>query len=640
MKKGISKGSRDQRMFKYMRGVFICLLIILCCDLFASGGSGSSSPEGNSIVFTVFKIIGSLGFFIYGMKVMSEGIQKAAGNSLRRILGAMTKNRYLGVFAGFLITAIVQSSSATTVMTVSFVNAGLLSLVQSAGVMMGANIGTTITGWLVSLVGFKVKIGTYAMPIIAIGFPLMFAKRSNLKFIGEFILGFALLFLGLEALKESLPNIEQSEGVKTFIASYADYGILSSILFVLIGALVTVVLQSSSASMTLTLTLCYEGLIPFEVAAPMILGENIGTTITAELASIIANVHAKRSARIHSLFNIIGVTWMILLYPFVLKGINLVMIKFGMGSPLSSADMFAQNNIITDKEHIIYQVPLAGEVFLKRLSSFQQPITDGLAFFHTTFNLANVLLLIWFVPQIVRLAERTVKSKGKKDEQHHLEYITAGLMNSPELSLIESRKEVAKFGEITSRILKFLRQLMLTNNDEERAEILDKIAKYEEITDKIEIEIANYLTRVAENELSNKASEEIRAHLNIIGELERMADNMYQMSKNLQRKHNQKIWFTPSQRNNILDLLDMISEAFEVMKRNLQNFEESDLVLAKEQEEKINQKRNVMREEHLRKVEKNNYDIRSGLIYTDLFNSCEKLGDQIMTVSNSLDGKI
>ena len=256
-------------------------------------------------------LLGALGFFIYGMKIMSEGIQKAAGNKLRQILSAMTKNRFFGVFTGFLITALVQSSSATTVMTVSFVNAGLLSLVESAGVMMGANIGTTITAWLISIFGFKVKIASIALPIIAIGLPMMFSKKSKTKAMAEFLIGFALLFMGLDALKHSVPDLRQNPEILAFLSGFTDMGILSTLMFIGIGTIITIVLQSSSAAMALTLVMCNNGWIPFETAAAMVLGENIGTTITAELASLVGNVHAKRSARIHSMFNIIGVTWMI-----------------------------------------------------------------------------------------------------------------------------------------------------------------------------------------------------------------------------------------------------------------------------------------------------------------------------------------
>ncbi|MCO6499333.1 MAG: Na/Pi cotransporter family protein, partial [Vicingus serpentipes] len=342
------------------------------------------------------KLIGALGFFIYGMKIMSEGVQKAAGNSLRRILSMMTKNRYLGVLTGFLVTCLVQSSSASTVMAVSFVNAGLLSLVESAGIMLGANIGTTITGWLVAVLGFKVKIAAMALPLLAIAVPMLFARKNKVKYIGEFIVGFAILFWGLSELKNAVPDVKNNPEILHFLADYTNMGLLSNLFFVVVGTLLTIVVQSSSASMALTQTLCFSGIIPFEVAAAMVLGENIGTTITAELASLPGNVHAKRSARIHSMFNIIGVSWMVLLISFtpVLHGVDLI------------------------ATHVLQAAsPYTAE---------GAPI--GLAIFHTSFNFINVSIMIWFVPFLVNMAIKSVKSRGDMDEEYHLEYISTGIM--------------------------------------------------------------------------------------------------------------------------------------------------------------------------------------------------------------------
>jgi len=317
--------------------------------------------------FDFLIIIGALGFFIYGMKVMSDGIQKVAGSKMRNILSSMTSNRFLGITTGFLITALLQSSSATTVMTVSFVNAGLLSLVESIGVIMGANIGTTITAWLISILGFKIKISTIALPIIAVGFPLMFSKKSNIKAWAEVLIGFALLFMGLDELKHAVPDLKQNPGFLSFLADYADKGYFSTIIFIGVGTILTLVVQSSSAAMALTLVMCFEGYIPFELAAAMVLGENIGTTITANLAALVANVHAKRAARAHFIFNVFGVIWMIIAFPFVIELIDQYMTIYMGMSPLNPEDKSAT-------------VPL------------------GLSIFHTTFNIFNVLLLVGFVP--------------------------------------------------------------------------------------------------------------------------------------------------------------------------------------------------------------------------------------------------
>ena len=337
-------------------------------------------------IYEIFILVGALGFFIYGMKVMSDGIQKVAGSKMRSILSKMTSNRFLGVATGFILTALLQSSSATTVMIVSFVNAGLLSLVESIGVIMGANIGTTITAWLISLLGFKVKIASIALPIIAIGFPMMFSSKSNIKAWAEVLIGFALLFMGLDALKESVPNLKENTEFLSFLSSYANMGIISTLIFIGVGTILTLVVQSSSAAMALTLVMCYEGYIPFELAAAMVLGENIGTTITANLAALVGNVHAKRAARAHFIFNIFGVIWMIFAFQFFINNIDSYMISNMDLSPVSSV----------------------GE-------SIAVPI--GLSIFHTTFNILNVLFLVWFVPLISRTVIRMQPSKGEIDEE-------------------------------------------------------------------------------------------------------------------------------------------------------------------------------------------------------------------------------
>ena len=464
-------------------------------------------------IYELLKLIGALGFFIYGMKVMSDGIQKAGGNKMRQILGGMTSNRYFGVMTGFLITAIVQSSSATTVMTVSFVNAGLLTLVQSAGVMMGANIGTTITAWVISILGFKVKMSAIALPIIAFGMPMMFARKTKTKNWGEFLVGFALLFIGLSELKNAVPDIKNNPEVLNFLAGFADISFLSRLMFVGVGTLLTIVVQSSSAAMALTLVLCNTGVIPFEVAAAMVLGENIGTTITAELASMVGNVHAKRSARIHSMFNIIGVTWMLLIFPLFLKGLSAII----TGDPYTDIAVAA----------------------------------TAIALFHTAFNTINVLVLIWFVPQLVSIAERTVKSKGESDEEFKLDYISGPLGSTAELCILEAKKEVAKFGKITSKMNRFVGTHLNSSERKEKNKMLSKIEKYEEITDRVEVEIADYLGKTARLEMSTEASTRMRSMLNITTDLERIGDIFFQIGKTLERKDGDKIYFTPDQRNGI-----------------------------------------------------------------------------------------
>lgn len=569
----------------------------------------SASTERGWGIFRFLVLIGSLGMFIYGMKIMSEGLQQAAGSRLRYLLGSITSNRVKGVLTGFGITSIVQSSSVTTVMTVSFVNAGLMTLVQSAGVMMGANIGTTITGWIINIFGFKVSIGSYALVLIAIGAPMMFFGKQKIKAWSSAIIGFSLLFMGLGFLKDSVPELGPDSWLVQFFINFKDIPFLSTILFVFLGTLVTIIVQSSSAAMALTMTLVAGGIIPFEVAAAMILGENIGTTITAELASTVGNVHAKRSARIHSLFNVIGVVWAILLFPFLLKAIEVFMVSIGAGNPVDNPKEYANT---------------------------------GIAIFHTAFNLLNVLIMIWFVPWLVRVAERTVKSKGGVDEEFHLDYIGAGYMSTPDLSLLEAKKEIAKFGELTSRMSKFSRDLLFEKSRKKQKQLIERIAKYEEITDRVEVEVANYLSKISEGELSIDTAIRIRGMNSIVNDLERIGDIFYQVSKSLERKAEAKIWFTPHQRNRLAELFDLVDEAFVVMCENLKKHSaDVELERANMLEGKINSKRDEIRSEYLDALSKDEeLHMKGGIIYNDIFASLEKVGDHIINVSEGIVGKV
>ncbi|TXB64748.1 Na/Pi cotransporter family protein [Vicingus serpentipes] len=559
-------------------------------------------------IIEILKLIGALGFFIYGMKIMSEGIQKAAGSGMRKILSTMTKNRYMGVLTGFLVTCLVQSSSASTVMAVSFVNAGLLSLVESAGIMLGANIGTTITGWLVAVLGFKVKMAAMALPLLAFGVPMMFMKKNRTKSIGQFIVGFAILFWGLSELKHSVPDIKNSPEILHFLGDYAHTGFLSNIFFIIVGTILTIVVQSSSASMALTQTLCFSGIIPFEVAAAMILGENIGTTITAELASLPANVHAKRSARIHSMFNIVGVSWAVLLITFTpaLDGVRAIAMNW-----LGSAD------------------PMTAE---------GAPM--GLAIFHTAFNVVNVGIMIWFVPLLVKLAIKSVKSKGEADEEYHLEYISTGIMSTPEMSIMEAQKEIAKFGEVVKRMNGFLKSLIITTDSKEISKTLARVKKYEDITDRIEVDVADYLAKVAEGEMSENSSIRVRGMLRIIGNLERMGDIYYQMSKGIERKNEQKVYFTPEQREKLLNMFELVETALENMVKNLDgHYEDISLTKATELENSINAYRKTIRKEHFESVERGDYNFQSATVYSELFNSLEKIGDHTINVTEGVTGE-
>lgn len=559
--------------------------------------------------FEAFQILGALAFFIYGMKVMSEGIQRAAGSQLRNILRTMTKNRFLGVFTGFIITALVQSSSATTVMTVSFVNAGLLSLVESAGVMMGANIGTTITGWLVSLLGFKVKLAAYSIPLFAVAVPMIFSERGKLKYWGEFLLGFGILFLGLNYLKEAVPDLKQSPEILQFLANFTQWGIFSRLFFVLVGTLITIIVQSSSAAMAITLTMCAQGWLPFEVAASMILGENIGTTITAELASLVGNTNAKRSARIHSMFNIVGVTWMVIILPFFLPILGRFMQHWlGIGDPFTNPDA----------------MPL------------------GLSGFHTAFNALNVIIMLGFVPLLVRIAIWSVPTKKDEDDDEvKLKFISTGAL-TPELATIELQKETAHFGEITSRMSEYTKQLINTNDAKLQKKLLKKLKKYEKITDRIEIEITEYVTKISNKELTQDTSLQMRSILNICNDLERIGDLFYQISKTIEKKIEDRDYFLPEQRENLNQMFVKVDAAFKIMCANLNttSYKKVSKVKAEEAEKAINDWRDHMRDHNLSRLGDKDYKSTSAMIYNNIFSTLEKVGDHIINVTEAVVGEI
>lgn len=559
------------------------------------------------IIGTILQVLGSLAFFVFGMKMMSDGIQRAAGDQLRNILRTMTKNRFLGVFTGFLITALVQSSSATTVMTVSFVNAGLLTLVESAGVMMGANIGTTITGWIVSILGLKVSLGAYSIPLFAFGVPMLFSNRGRLKHWGEFLVGFAILFLGLTFLKESVPDLKGSTDTMAFLQDFTKWGIFSRIFFVLVGAVVTIVVQSSSAAMAITLTMSLQGWLPFEVAASMILGENIGTTITAEIASLVGNTSAKRSARIHSMFNVIGVAWMVILMPLILPFLSNLIQSFGYADPYTSE---------TD-------IPIA------------------LSAFHTTFNLLNVLFMIGFVNILVRVAIWSVPTQPDDEDTPRLQFINTA-SRTPELATVELQKETAHFGELATRMSSFARRLINSTDDKERRKMLKKMKKYEKITDSMEIEITEYVTKLSNQEITQSTSQQLRSVLNICNDLERIGDIYFQISKTIEQKIEEKVYFTPDQRNNINIMIDKVDEGFAIMMSNLSAPDyrqvKKDRAVAIEKE--INQIRNDLRKHNLTRLGEDDYNVRSSMVYNNIFSSLEKVGDHIINITEAIVGEI
>lgn len=567
-----------------------------------------------SFFWDTITLVGALGLFLFGMKLMSEALQKVAGSKMRHILGAMTNNRFKGALTGVLVTTTIQSSSATTVMVVSFVNAGLLSLTGAVAVIMGANIGTTVTAWIISLLGFKVSLSFLSLPLIGLSFPLFFSKNGLRKSWGEFIIGFAILFIGLQFLKESVPDIRSNPDALSFLSTYTNLGFLSVLLFVLIGTILTVIIQSSSATMALTLVLAYNGLIPFELAAAMVLGENIGTTITANLAALVANTSAKRAARAHFIFNIFGVIWILaLFYPFLRMIDYVVNINHGisvLATNLSSADFESVKGVY--------------------------PI--GLSLFHTTFNILNTLLLIGFVGVITKIATRLVKQKEDEDEEFRLAYINTGLVSTSEISTVLAQKEIAIFGKRVEKMFGFIPQLIKEQKPKKYTKLLERIKKHEEITDNIEDEIAAYLSKMLEGEISNESSRKIMAMLAIIDNLESNADVVYQISRVIDQNYQQKIRFPEDQIKLLNELWAMVKQSFEEMNSNLeQSLWSVDPEKAHTIENQINAKRNELRIRHFEDLKAKKYKHKVGVFYTDVFSLSEKIGDYVINVTEAIE---
>lgn len=553
------------------------------------------------ILLKVLMLIGALGLFLYGMKVMSDALQKLAGDKMRVFLSKMTANRFSGVATGVGITTLIQSSSATTVMVVSFVNAGLLNLTGAIAVIMGANIGTTVTAWIISLLGFEFSISDFIFPLIALATPLLFMKKQ--QSLGEFIFGFALLFLGLQTLQSEVPDFTQPEyaGVLQFISSMSDYGYLSILMFVVIGTILTVVVQSSSAMMAVTLVMCAQGLIGFEVAAALVLGENIGTTITANMAALMANSTAKKAARAHLVFNLIGVCWILILFhPFLNVIMKLVLSIKGVDSLDSSA-----------------AIPVA------------------LSCYHSFFNILNASVLVWFIPTIERIVNRVVATDD--EEEFRLKFIPTGLMSASELSIEPAKKEIESFSKRVVRMYEFVPSMFVETDEKKFEQLMERTKKYEEITDRMEVEIANYLTKVSENELSLSASQEVSAMLRIVDNLESIGDSCYQLSIAIESKRKQNIWFSQDMRDKVQTMFSLVREAVLEMNDNLsENYHSVNGQRATEIENKINNYRDQLRNEHTEAVKNNEYSYQTGICYSNLYAQCEKLADFAINVTEAI----
>lgn len=558
-----------------------------------------------NIIYQILTLLGSLALFLYGMTIMSEALQKVAGDKLRNILASMTSNSFKRILTGLMITAVIQSSSATTVMIVSFVNAGLLTLTQSVGVIMGANIGTTVTAWIIALLGFKADISAISLPLIAVGFTFMMAKSKKKKSIGELLIGFSLLFLGLSFLKNSVPDLSSSPEVLSFIQSWTGWGFWSTLIFVGIGTILTIMLQSSSATMALTLVMVNFGWIPFEMAAAMVLGENIGTTITANIAASVGNVSAKRAALAHSVFNLFGVIWVLALFKPFLWVVSKVVMGLGLYDPSDLAST------------AIYQV----------------------ATIHTLFNITNTLILVWFTPQIVKLVCLIVKSP-KEEEVFRLKYIQTGPMSTSELSLAQAKQEIVHFGKIVQKQFVYAREAIMEsdNNGTKFEELFKKLEHYEQITDRIEFEIAKYLNSMGEGELSEESTRRIQAMFKIISELESVGDSGYNIGRILQRKgiHGKK--FDETTLKKLGHIMDLVDTAISCMITNLElgYTRLHDISNAQDAEHDINEYRNNLKEEHIINIESNDNSYLTGVYYMDIVSECERVGDFLINISEAI----
>jgi phosphate:Na+ symporter len=588
-------------------------------------------------------LAGSLGMFLYGMKIMSEGLQKVAGDKLRNILSVMTSNRVAGVFTGLLITALIQSSSATTVMVVSFVNAKLLTLAQAISIIMGANVGTTITAWLIALFGFKVDISLLALPIIGLSIPLIFSSNNRRKSWGEFTTGFALLFLGLAFLKDSVPDLREHPEALSFIRNYTSLGYVSILLFLLIGGLLTVVVQSSSATVAITLIMCTKGWIPFEMAAAMVLGENIGTTVTANIAAFKASVYARRAALAHFIFNVFGVCWILLLfYPFT-RMIGWVVTNYGPGDPAELASFLAglSPEVI---EQITSGEKLADPHLLAlqdRALSLQVSVSYALSLFHTMFNIANICVMIWFVNLYVKLCSCIIKSKkDRPGEDSPLQFISAGMLSTSEITLAPAQQEIIHYGKRVHRMFGMAKELYYEKNAERFTEIYTRIEKYEQISDRMEVEIAAYLTKVLEGRLSSQGKEQIRMMLRVISEIESMADACYNLAKAVKRRNDGKSSFTDSLNENVerMFLLDekAIVHMNEVLEKPETEITSEDLNISNNIENEINHSRDQLKNENVENIDAKKYTYSDGIYYMDIVSECEKLGDYVINVVQSV----
>ncbi len=591
-------------------------------------------------------LIGSIGLFLYGMKLMSEGLQKAAGDRLRNILACMTNNRFVGALTGILVTALIQSSSATTVMIVSFVNAGLLSLAQSMAVIMGANVGTTATAWILYLGGFKVNLAAASIPLIAFTIPMLFSKKNSWKSWGEVILGFSFLFMGLDLLNHSVPDLRSNPELFAVIQNYADMGFLSILLFAFVGMILTMVVQSSSVTFAIVLVICSKGWISFDMAAALVLGSNIGTCITPLIAAISGNIWAKRAAMGHLMFNVLGSIWVLALYyPFMKLVVWLS--TMGQGDPtalLSFVDSTDPMIINALNDGTLDLTDPANQALATTFAANQAYVSFGLSIFHTLFNAINICIMIWLTGLYVKIVTKLIPSKPtEEDNESHLTFITTGMLSTSELSILQARKEIQLYGERAQRMFGLVRDLFHEEDDKEFTSKFSRIQKYENISDRMEMEIANYLTKVSAGRLSDESKHQVQMKLRVISEIESVADSCYNLARTLQRRKQQPEKFTDEINGNIELMFNLIESGLQNMCTvlGMEHIENAYVNTAQNIENEINNYRNQLKLQNVIAVNEGYYDYPTATTYMDTIVECEKMGDYIVNVVEAVaDSKV
>ena len=548
-------------------------------------------------IFGVLSLIGGLALFLYGMHVMGAGLEKMSGGRLERILENLTSNPLKAVLLGAGVTAVIQSSSATTVMVVGFVNSGIMKLSQAIGIIMGANIGTTVTAWIISIFGFKVDMAAFALPLLAIALPLIFSGKSNRKSIGEFIFGFSFLFMGLSYLKANAPDLNANPEMLAFVQNYTDMGFFSILLFLFIGTILTMIVQASAATMAITLIMCANGWISLELGAALVLGENIGTTITANLAALTANTQAKRAALAHFVFNVFGVIWVLIIFHPFIQLVNWVV------------DTFFQTN------------------------NPEVAISYKLSAFHSIFNICNVCLLIWGVKLIERTVCALIRPK-EEDEEPRLRFITGGMLSTAELSILQARKEIHLFAERTHRMFGMVQDLLHTDKDDDFNKLFSRVEKYENISDNMELEITYYLNQVSEGRLSSESKLQIRAMLREVTEIESIGDSCYNLARTINRKRQTNQDFTEKQYEHIHFMMKLTDDALAQMIVVVEKPEHQSIDINKSFniENEINNYRNQLKNQNILDVNNKEYDYQMGVYYMDIIAECEKLGDYVVNV--------